>query len=188
MIIPSDRDNALPFKNSTETPAVISSKMGISFFITSLPTLKGLIKTAKPNIRRMFETLLPITLPNIMSVLPDKCELNEMASSGADVPKATIVSPITTVGIFKFFARDDAPSTKKSAHFINTANPTTARTMFKIKASQPFISFVKEKTLANNADKLISTVLAKVLLNILLNASKADGFRHFVLEAQFQSK
>jgi len=65
-----------------------------------------------------------------MSVLLDKCELKEIANSGADVPKATIVNPITVVGILKFFAKDEAPSTKKSAHFISIINPTTDNKMF----------------------------------------------------------
>jgi hypothetical protein len=119
-------------KNRTEAPAVINNRMGISFFITSFSILNGTIRIAKPNIIRILAILLPRTLPKSISVFPDKCELKEMASSGADVPKATMVSPITTVGILKFFAKEDAPSTKKSAHFISIANPTIDNIMFNI--------------------------------------------------------
>ena len=49
----------------------------------------------------------------------------DTASSGADVPKATIVSPIIIFGILKFCAIEDAPSTNKSAPFISSINPNT---------------------------------------------------------------
>jgi hypothetical protein len=69
--------------------------------------------------------------------LPDRRELKEMASSGADVPKATIVRPITDAGIFKFLAKDEAPSTKKSAHFIRIKNPATDSKIFNGKLTDP---------------------------------------------------
>ena len=48
----------------------------------------------------------------------------EIASSGALVPNAIIVNPITNLDTFKFLAVDDAPSTNISAPLINTINPT----------------------------------------------------------------
>ena len=50
-----------------------------------------------------------------------------MATSGADVPKATMVKPIIVVDILKFIAMDTAPSTKKSAHLIRMMKPSTAK-------------------------------------------------------------
>jgi hypothetical protein len=44
-------------------------------------------------------------------------------NSGADVPKATIVSPITKGEIPNFFALEEAPSTKRSAPLIRKINP-----------------------------------------------------------------
>ena len=121
-------------KNKTDKPIVIKIKIGISFFITTFSILNGTIKTAKPKITNIFEMLLPITFPNSISAFPAKCELKEIANSGADVPNATIVKPITAVGIFKFLAKDAEPSTKKSAHLISNTNPTTDKIMFKAKA------------------------------------------------------
>ena len=37
---------------------------------------------------------------------------------------ATMVSPITTLGTFRIWAREELPSTKKSAPFINKIKPT----------------------------------------------------------------
>jgi hypothetical protein len=121
-------------KNNADSPAVTNIKIGISFITTSLLILKGIIKTAKPNIKKMFDILLPITFPNSISVLPVKWALKEMASSGAEVPKATIVKPITVVGILKFRAKEAAPSTKKSAHLINMAKPTIDRIIINVKS------------------------------------------------------
>jgi len=61
-----------------------------------------------------------------MSAFPDRWELKEMASSGADVPKETTVSPIMVVDILKFLARLADPSTKKSAHLMSKMNPIIA--------------------------------------------------------------
>ncbi len=44
-------------------------------------------------------------------------------SSGDEVPKATIVSPITILGILNFFARFEAPSTSLFAPKINAIKP-----------------------------------------------------------------
>ena len=46
------------------------------------------------------------------------------AASGAEVPMATIVSPITIAGTLNFFAIEAAPSTNKSAPFISKKKPT----------------------------------------------------------------
>ena len=69
----------------------------------------------------MFE---PITLPSTISVEPSDKALIEIANSGADVPKATIVKPISAFGTLQFAAVDDAPSTNQSAPLINNTNPT----------------------------------------------------------------
>ena len=45
------------------------------------------------------------------------------ASSGALVPKATMVNPISIFDILKFPATADAPSTKISAPLIRMINP-----------------------------------------------------------------
>ena len=69
----------------------------------------------------MFE---PITLLIAISLLPVSADVILTAASGALVPIATIVRPITTDGTRNNRATADAPSTKKSAPLINKTNPT----------------------------------------------------------------
>jgi hypothetical protein len=59
-------------------------------------------------------------------------------SSGVDVPKPTIVRPITIDGIFNRFAREEALSTKRFAPIINGTNPTNNNKRYHIK--QPLLS------------------------------------------------
>ena len=47
--------------------------------------------------------MLPTTLPMAMSALPFRAEDMLTVSSGAEVPKATMVSPMTMDGIWKRF-------------------------------------------------------------------------------------
>ena len=49
--------------------------------------------------------------------------------SGRDVPIATIVIPIINDGTFNIFAAEEAPSTKKSAPFTRSTNPTIKMTI-----------------------------------------------------------
>jgi hypothetical protein len=58
--------------------------------------------------------LLPTTLPMAMPGWPEKAALKHTKSSGAEVPKATTVSPTTIGGIAAFFARAIAPRTSRS--------------------------------------------------------------------------
>ena len=53
------------------------------------------------------------------------------AASGALVPKDTIVRPTTNGGIPNALAILDAPSTKRSAHFINNTKPITIKIKFR---------------------------------------------------------
>ncbi len=65
--------------------------------------------------------LLPTTLPRAMSEAPVKLARTLTASSGALVPKATTVRPITNGEMPKAEARREAPRTRASA-------PTTRKT------------------------------------------------------------
>jgi hypothetical protein len=46
-------------------------------------------------------------------------------NSGAEVPKATMVKPITIDDIFNFLAMDDEPSTNRFAPEIRSTKPIT---------------------------------------------------------------
>ncbi len=65
-----------------------------------------------PNISKIFAMLLPRIFPNAMSPLPLTAAMMFTISSGIEVPKATIVNPITNVGIPNFLASDEEPSTR----------------------------------------------------------------------------
>lgn len=49
-------------------------------------------------------------------------------SSGAEVPKATMVKPITKLEILFFFAKDEAPPTSQFAPKIKLVNPIIIKT------------------------------------------------------------
>ena len=54
----------------------------------------GQITPVMPRIMRMLKTLLPMTLPMAMAERPFRAATTLVASSGSDVPPATMVSPI----------------------------------------------------------------------------------------------
>ena len=101
----------------------ISSKSGSSLDTVSFLTLIGRMRAATPINRRTLIMLLPTTFPIKMSVLPPIREEKETANSGAPVPKATIVRPMSNLLTLKFDAADDAPSTNQSAPLMRRANP-----------------------------------------------------------------
>ena len=70
--------------------------------------------------------LLPITLPRSMSVLPFMSEVIDTASSGAPVPKATMVRPTNCFDTLKCEATDEAPDTSQSAPLIRKTKPITS--------------------------------------------------------------
>ena len=76
--------------------------------------------------------LLPMTFPNTISVDPLDSACSDTANSGALVPKATMVSPIKTLDTLKFWAVDEAPSTKISAPFIKNIKPNINRNICNI--------------------------------------------------------
>ena len=86
-----------------------------------------------PRISKMLVILLPITFPKTISELPLARALIETANSGALVPKATIVNPMSILGTLKFKAVEEAPSTKISAPLIRKIKPSINNKIFNIK-------------------------------------------------------
>ena len=72
---------------------------GISLLNVPLVTLIGTIAAVQPTIISVLKILLPTTFPIAMSALPFSAETTLTVNSGADVPKATIVNPITKLEI-----------------------------------------------------------------------------------------
>ena len=122
LMMASDR---LISSSNTMSAVEIRSRRGSSLETVSLLTLMGRIMAAIPIRSKTLIMLLPMTLPTKMSVLPLKSDEKDTASSGAPVPKATMVRPISSLLTLKFDAIDEAPSTSQSAPLIRKMKPTT---------------------------------------------------------------
>ena len=98
----------------------------------SFLTLMGRMTAAIPMRSNTLIMLLPITLPTRISVLPLMSEEKETASSGAPVPKATMVRPMRSLLTLKLEATEDAPSTSQSAPLISKVKPIISNAICKI--------------------------------------------------------
>ena len=74
--------------------------MGMSLSTVLRAIIIGATIAATPTMSSVLKILLPTTLPTARSGVPLMAETIETKSSGADVPMATIVSPITISGMF----------------------------------------------------------------------------------------
>ena len=91
-------------RRRTTNAEEIRRSSGSSLETVSFFTLIGQIIAAIPTKSKTLIILLPITLPIKISVLPLKNDEKETASSGAPVPKATIVRPIRSLLTLKLEA------------------------------------------------------------------------------------
>ena len=94
-----------------------------SFLITSLLALTSLNNAVIPSTQNKLNKLEPIILDIEISELWLTAAVILTAASGAEVPKATNVNPIITVGIPNTLATLELPSTKISAPLISNINP-----------------------------------------------------------------
>ena len=108
---------------------VMETMNGISVLTDFGSICIGLIRTQIAKTRAMLATLLPMTFPRAISGSGTSLRAAERLtmSSGADVPKATIVRPITRGLILKSAAILEAPSTSQSAE--NQSKITPARSI-----------------------------------------------------------
>ena len=95
----------------------------MSFFIVFFSTGNVAIIEETPRTTRMLKKFDPTTLATLISFWPARDDVILTAASGADVPMATIVRPITIDGTLNFLAMEAAPSTNKSAPFIRKKKP-----------------------------------------------------------------
>jgi hypothetical protein len=129
----SERDDVLVLANSSSLIITASTSAhkrakGISFQVVLLDIVSALMLAVIHKIRRIFAIFDQIIFPSTISLASFTLPITFTTNSGADVPNATIVSPITKSDICNFFANDDAPSTRKSAPFIKRINHRTMRT------------------------------------------------------------
>ena len=108
------------------------SRSGSSLETVSFWTLIGRMTAAIPIRSSTLMILLPITLPTKISVLPLMSEEKETASSGAPVPKATMVRPINSLLTLKLEATEEAPSTSQSAPLMRKMKPIISNATCKI--------------------------------------------------------
>jgi len=101
------------------------NEKGTSLYIVELFACRGYTSAAAPKTSHVFAIFDPITFHKASSVCHLKAERIFTKSSGADVPKATIVSPMTRADIHNLLAIEEAPSTSTSAHLIRTIKPIT---------------------------------------------------------------
>ena len=113
----------MPSYRSPENIIVMRMRNGISFLTVDCGMAIGYISAVVQSIRSILEILLQTIFEIARSVLPLNADNIFTTSSGADVPKATIVNQIISGDIPKRFATLDAPSTKKSAHWIRSKKP-----------------------------------------------------------------
>ena len=119
----------LTSSSNTISAVEIRSKRGSSLETVSLLTLIGRMIAAMPIRSKTLIMLLPMTLPTNISVLPFSSEEKDTASSGAPVPKATMVRPTRSLLTLKFEAMDEAPSTSQSAPLMSKTNPTISNSI-----------------------------------------------------------
>ena len=116
---------------SSNNMPVMAQRKGISINAVFFSTERFRMSEDIPRISRILIILLPTTLPIAISPLPSNADLVDTASSGALVPKATTVIPITNAETFSLPAIPLAPSTKRSAPTISRAMPTIIKSIIK---------------------------------------------------------
>ena len=123
------RSGALPIARSTKADR---STSGMSLVIMLRSIFIGANIAVMPIMARTLKMLLPTTLPIASSALPLMADTMLMTSSGADVPKATTVNPMTSSDTPHRFAMLEAPSVNMLAPTNMNANPAIRNTMLSI--------------------------------------------------------
>ena len=88
----------------------------------------GEMTHASPTTASVLKKLEPTMLPRTNSFSPRRADATALASSGSDVPTATIVRPITRSEMPIAFARSTLPQTRKYDDATSTTSPTTVFT------------------------------------------------------------
>lgn len=107
----------------TKKSKEINIIIGQSLLRVATATGIGSIKAVKPNTNEILAMLEPTTFPMAISGEPCKAAFKLTINSGAEVPKETMVIPITNGESLNFAAIPTAPLTNTSPPPIKTANP-----------------------------------------------------------------
>ena len=111
---------------SSSTAAATDSGQSRRSSVRSM--MSGHSTADNPATTSRLNTLEPSTLPTAISLAPCKAAVRLTASSGADVPKATMVRPTSKGDTPSRRAKADAPATNLSAPHTSSAKPATSIT------------------------------------------------------------
>jgi hypothetical protein len=92
----------------------------------------GLIKAEIPRINARLHMFEPTIFPSAISELPRNADVVDTINSGAEVPKATIVRPITRGESDNLNAIAVEPRTNKSPPRMSMARPTINNVIVRI--------------------------------------------------------
>ena len=122
----------MPSNVNASSSRLAPSMIGTSCRISWMLTTSGAIRALMPRMNSTLKMLLPTTLPMAMSVLPSSTAPTLTATSGALVPKATMVSPTTSGLMPNDRASLDAPRTSTLAPMTSRIRPPRNMSMFMI--------------------------------------------------------
>ena len=131
-IIDSKRVILLPNINMTVRMMAASAEHGQSRRSSVRSAASGHKIALTPATTSRLKMFDPTTLPTAISFAPSSAAVTLTASSGADVPNATIVSPMMSGDTPRRRARPDAPETNQSAPLTSRAKPATRQMTAKI--------------------------------------------------------
>lgn len=131
MVIKTMASNAPKWRSINKAPVtkVTIIRAGISLSIREAGGFSGLMIAAIPNATPTLNMFDPRALPMANSGSPSQAEAAEENISGAEVPNATIVSPIIRGETPQFRASAEAPNTNLSAPQIRPINPRMMMTV-----------------------------------------------------------
>ena len=118
-----------PRRPRTRSISAQIMEKGKSLFTVSFETSMGVNNAEMPSTTMRLKVFEPTAFEIASELLLLNEADTETASSGRLVPMATTVIPMMSAGTLSFFAREDDPSTKKSAPFTRRTKPTTRRRM-----------------------------------------------------------
>jgi hypothetical protein len=127
----------------------MASMIGISRRTTVGSLFMGFSTADNPSTRAMLQILLPTTFPTAIMLLPFIEDTRLTTSSGAEVPKATTVKPMTIGVIPRLRARLEEPLTSHSAPKYSNTKPTRQYRIYRTIASfsfQIFAGIIEERS------------------------------------------
>ena len=119
-------ENSAAAEDPSSTASVAATDNGKSRTSTLRSVGTGCSMAHSPSTTSRLNRLEPTTLLSAISLEPCTAAAVLTASSGALVPMATMVSPITSDGTWNRRASPDAPPTNRSAPFTSAAKPATS--------------------------------------------------------------